>query len=304
MNAPSTDKRCAWCGNTKPLWAFSRDRGQTDGLDRACKTCRSYSQAKRKGRLITGPKKRALWFDWTQRTALAGALADRVEAKSLNADPASEEGRWLQCFRLIATGTRTHVARRRTGIQTWQWRQYLRAEPRLQKYFAHVRKSAKRRNWSMLDIEFALDEIMASDIGMTEALMRQGYSRAETKSYFRMKELDPELRAQYDGAKWCQRQYLLGRAEAAMDGVTTRSAMKAFRKQLHRIETLRPVRDKYAEAAARREATESPLMARIRQARAVERAEAARVYEGDDKSGPAESDSPADIKDMLGWMDE
>jgi hypothetical protein len=265
----STDKRCAWCGNTKPLWAFSRDRGQTDGLDRACKTCRSYSQAKRKGRLITGPKKRALWFDWTQRTALAGALADRVEAKSLNADPASEEGRWLQCFRLIATGTRTHIARQRAGIQAWQWRQYLRAEPRLQKFFAHVRKSAKRRNFSMLDIEDALDEIRSSDVGMTEALMKRGYSRSRVKSFFTMKERDPELRAQYDGAKWCQRQYLLSRAEAAMDGVTTRSAMKGFKKQLHRIETLRPVRDKRAEAAARREATESPLMARIRQARAA-----------------------------------
>ena len=200
-----------------------------------------------------------------------------MEAKSLSADPASEEGRWLECFRLIATGTRTHLARRRTGIQAWQWRQYLRAEPRLQKFFAHVRKSAKRRNSSMLDIEDALDEIRSSDVGMTEALMKRGYSRSRVKSYFRMKDLDPQMRADYDGAKWCQRQYLLSQAEAAMDGVTTRGAMKAFRKQLHRIETLRPVRDKRAEAAARREATENPQMTRLRQARAAARAGARRA---------------------------
>jgi hypothetical protein len=265
----STDKRCGSCANTKPRWAFSRDCGQKDGLDRACKTCRSYSQAKRKGRLTTGPKKRALWFDPKQRAFLAAALADRMEATSLNADPASEEGRWWECLRLIATGTRTHLARRRAGIQAWQWRQYLRAEPRLQKFLAHVQKSARRRNWSILDIENALGEIRTSDIGMTEALRKRGYSRALVNSFFTMKERDPELRAQYDGAKWCQRQYLLDELRSAVDAVTTRGAMKGFRKQQHRIETLRPVRDKRAEAAAWREATESPQMTRLRQARAA-----------------------------------
>jgi hypothetical protein len=195
---------------------------------------------------------------------LAAALADRLEAKSLNADPASEESRWLQCFCLIGSGTRTSIARRRAGIQAWQWRQYLRAEPRLQKFFAHVRKWGRRKNWSILDIENALGEICTSDIGMTEALMKRGYSRSRVKSYFRMKERDPELRARYNSAKWCQRQYLLSRVEAAMDGVTTRSARKDFKKQLQRIDTLRPVRDKRAEAAARREATESPQMTRLR----------------------------------------
>jgi len=34
-------KRCPRCGNTKPFYAFSKDKSKKDGLDSDCKACRA-----------------------------------------------------------------------------------------------------------------------------------------------------------------------------------------------------------------------------------------------------------------------
>jgi hypothetical protein len=198
--------------------------------------------------------------------ALAKQLAEDLDA---GADT-PEAARWRKCVALIGSGVYAAQARRQAGFPRRRLRRYLRAEPRLRARYEYARRWGRRRGYSKLAIEEALAEVVNTDTGLKAALARRGFTPVQQNRILCWAQTDPELSIAYQRAKAAQRMRLLvGLKDRAWSEPLRRSGRRAVSQELRKIDNLRPVRIRRANAIAYREAyaQREPLKAALHAAR-------------------------------------
>jgi terminase small subunit-like protein len=243
----------------------------------------TWIRARRKaGKLLTPegcvrpPGSRGSWWFVAVLPTLASRLADRLDGRAVpppvaEADIVTLEdlltrelmsaAQWREFTALVSRGLRVSVAIRQSGIKPRILRRYLRFGPQLRVRLEYAKKWGRRRAWSPILLDEILSEVACTPKSLRQICAERGVSYNAFISLTRHGR-DPELEAEYHGAKWVQATHMadavLGRVDGADEATLAAMATRAGRRQLnqawHRIDQLRaqrPLRRANREAAAR-----------------------------------------------------